>query len=86
MGDVERPTKVRKTKRADTIAKPDVTIEMAEPVPTKREEKEDTAQNRNRQLNVDALPFEFLTPDQKEEVIRQKEEELHRVLDRKSVV
>lgn len=79
MTDVERPTKVRKTKRSDTIVKPEVVIEMAEPVTTKKEEQEST-RNRTRQLTVDEAPFEFLTPQQKEEHLK-AEEELSRALE-----
>lgn len=60
--DFERPTKVRKTRKADTI-KPDVSIEMAEPVAKKDEDE--GARGRTRQLNVDEVPFEFLSSAQK---------------------
>lgn len=79
MTDVERPTKVRKNKRSDTIAKPDVVVEMAEPVTTKKEDDEG-ARNRTRQLTVEDAPFEFLTPQQKEERLK-AEEELGRLLE-----
>ena len=73
MTDVERPAKVRKTKRSDTVSKPDVVIEMAEPVTTKKED-DDGARNRTRQLTVEDVPYAFLTPQQKEEVDREQEE------------
>jgi hypothetical protein len=71
MSEPERPTKVRKTKRSDTVSKPDVTIEMAEPLPKK--EEDDGAKNRTRQLNVEEVPFDFLTPQQKEELLKEYE-------------
>jgi deoxyhypusine synthase len=61
---------VRKTKRSDTVAKPDVTIEMAEPI--KKEEEDDGARNRTRQLTVEEVPFEFLSQQQKDEVLKEQ--------------
>ena len=69
MSEPERPTKVRKTRKTDTVAKPDVSIEMAEPV-SKKEDDEGT-RNRTRQLNVDEVPFEFLLPAQKEAILHE---------------
>lgn len=70
MSEPER--KVRKTKRTDTISKPEVTVQVAEPVPeNKKEEEEDGVKNRTRQLNVDTVPFEFLPQHQKEEILAQ---------------
>ena len=77
MTDIERPTKVRKTKRSDTVSKPDVVIEMAEPVTTKKEEEEG-ARNRTRQLTIEEVPFEFLTPQQKEKKILEADAERYR--------
>jgi hypothetical protein len=71
MSEPERPTKVRKTRKTDTVTKPDVSIEMAEPVSKK--EDDEGARNRTRQLNVDEVPFEFLLPAQKEAVLQEAE-------------
>lgn len=69
MSEPER--KVRKTKRTDTISKPEVTVQVAEPVPENKKEEEDGIKNRTRQLNVDTVPFEFLPQHQKEEILVQ---------------
>lgn len=83
MTDVERPTKVRKNKRSDTIAKPEVVIEMAEPVTTKKEDEEGT-RNRTRQLTVEEAPFEFLTPQQKEELIKAEQQMIREAEEREA--
>ena len=68
MSEPER--KVRKTKRSDTVSKPEVTVQIAEPVTDiKKEQEEERTRNRSRQLNVEAVPFEFLPSQQKEEIL-----------------
>lgn len=62
----ERPTKVRKSKRTDTIDKPDMIVEMAEPI--KREQTEDEGKGRLRQCTVDEIPYDFLPPDKKRDI------------------
>ena len=65
----ERASKVRKTRRNDTVDKPDTVVEMAEPI---KEPEEESGKNRLRQLSVDEVPFEFLSWEKKEEILKQK--------------
>lgn len=66
----ERPSKVRKSRRTDTINKPDTVVEMAEPLPEPTKEEE--GKGRNRQLTTDNVPFEFLPPAEREEILQAK--------------
>lgn len=75
----ERPTKIRKSKRGDTVSKPEVVVEMAEPVETP--EIEEDGKLRKRQLTSTDVPFEFLPANVKEELIRRQElEEQERIV------
>ena len=75
----ERPTKIRKSKRGDTVSKPEVVVEMAEPVETP--EIEEDGKLRKRQLTSTDVPFEFLPANVKEDLIRRQElEEQERIV------
>ncbi len=67
----ERPTKIRKSKRGDTVSKPEVVVEMAEPVETPEVEEE--GKLRRRQLTSSDVPFEFLPANVKEEILKKQE-------------
>ena len=70
----ERPTKVRKTKKNDTITpQPAISIEMAEPLTPEEETLNvEDGRGRSRQLTVtdSDVPFEFLPPNKKEEILK----------------
>lgn len=60
----EPPAKRRKTKNKEL---PSVSVEVAEPVPPTEEE---VPGPRQRQCNLTEIPYEFLTPSEKDEVDR----------------
>lgn len=72
----DRPTKIRKSKRGDTVSKPDITVEMAEPV--EKPDIEEDGKLRRRQLTSTDVPFEFLPANVKEDILHKQkiEEEL----------
>ena len=70
----ERPSNVRKNRRGDTVSQaPETVIEIAEPVTPQEDERDSEPSTRPRRLTVDEVPFDFLSAEDKEKILRERE-------------